>query len=258
MNISSPCLVISSLLKVKVELLSLLTVGVSCFLIILCASVVGGTILYFFKLDRSTYLSSLVFSNTGNMGLPMCLFAFGETGLALGIAYFMVTTISQFTLGVMMMTGDKQVIQHLFRQPILYAIIVAVVLLATDTSLPLWLNRPIDLLAGISIPLMLLGLGVSLAQLKVKSFGIGLLLGFGKCGIGFLSAIVVTTLLGLQGDARNVIVLMASMPVAVFNYIFAVRYQKSPEHIAGGVLASTLLIFLLLPLIILFLNEYLP
>ena len=59
-------------------------------------------------------------------------------------------------------------------------------------------------------------------------------------------------LLGLTGTLRGVLLIQSSMPVAVFSYLFAARYQRHPEDAAGAILVSTLVSFATLPGLLIF------
>jgi len=249
LNIGAPCLIISTLSKVELNPELLLEVGGVCLLISVLIAVIGTAFIKYRQLDIRTYLPSLIFPNVGNMGLPLCMFAFGEEGLALGLAFFMLLSVAHFSVGVVLVSGGS-IWQQLRDAPIIYGIGIAVFLIITDLSLPLWITNTVDLLAGLTIPLMLITLGVSLASLKVASFGTSLLFSVLRIGLGFAVAWLVTEAVGLTGVARGVVLIQSSMPVAVFNYLFAAKYQRSPEQVAGMVVISTGLVFIILPLLL--------
>ena len=73
-----------------------------------------------------------------------------------------------------------------------------------------------------------------------------------RLGLGFAVGLAVATAMGLEGTVRGVVIFESAMPVAVFNYLWAVRYNTAPEVVAGLVLASTALSFVTLPLLLLF------
>jgi predicted permease len=118
--------------------------------------------------------------------------------------------------------------------------------------LPDWLINTTGLLGGITIPLMLITLGVSLASLKVSEWKYSLLFSTVRVVGGFVVAVMVAHWLGLEGVERGVLILQSSMPVAVFNYLLALKYQQEPGEVAGMVVLSTLLAFILLPFIVSF------
>jgi predicted permease len=99
--------------------------------------------------------------------------------------------------------------------------------------------------------MMLLTLGVALANLKVTSLWRSVVLSLGRLGLGLAVGLGIAEILGLEGAARGVLILESAMPVAVLNYLFAARYDRSPEEIAGLVLVSTTLSFVTLPALLL-------
>jgi hypothetical protein len=122
----------------------------------------------------------------------------------------------------------------------------------TGTTPPKWIDTTTELLGGIVIPMMLITLGISLARLGVKSIPRSLGLSVLRLAMGFAVGIGVGAALGLEGTAREVLIVQSSMPVAVFNYLFALRYNTAPEEVAGMVLISTVLSFVTLPLLLWF------
>jgi hypothetical protein len=203
------------------------------------------------RLEIGTFLPSLIFPNIGNMGLPLCLFAFGETGLALALTIFLLVFTLQMSLGIVLVAG-KGNISHLVKQPVLWATVIALVLVAMDWTLPAWLDNTTRLIGDVTIPLMLMTLGVSLARLRVAKWKHSLLFSVIRVAGGFLIALVVADWFDLQGVERGVLILQSSMPVAVFNYLLALKFEREPGEVAGMVLLSTLLAFFCLPFIVAF------
>ena len=203
------------------------------------------------KLEYRDYLPALMFPNTGNMGVPLCLFAFGEEGLTLSLAFFATYAILQFTLGVWLASGSTSAMQ-LLKTPLLYAVIIALALKGADVPVPTWLVETTELLGGFTIPLMLMALGVSLANLSVKHLKVASLISVIRLAMGFAVGVGLATLFQQEGAARGVIILECTMPVAVFNYLFSLRYDRAPGQIAGSVLISTALSFLTMPLLLLY------
>ena len=63
------------------------------------------------------------FSNSGNLGMTIALFAYGSLGLELAIIVFMVTSILHFTIGVSIWSG-KWSIKFLAKTPVIYAVVL--------------------------------------------------------------------------------------------------------------------------------------
>ena len=251
-DIGVPALVIHVLVEAELTIEALSRMAGAAFAA-LCTMALGALVIL--KLARQPlrpYLPALTFGNAGNMGLPVCLFAFGPEGLALAIGYFVVFTTMLFTMGESVASG-RFAAKQIARSRVVLSVIVAVILMAADVTLPAWLGNTLELLGRMTIPLMLLTLGVSLGRLQASSLGRSAILAVLRLGLGFAAGYLVATIGGLQGVERSVVILQSSMPVAVFNYLFAMRYDNRPEEVAGMVVISTALSFATLPLLLLLL-----
>lgn len=249
-NFGTPCLIFSALSRLDIATTTYSGVALATAIVVVCFAVTGIGALRLTGLPMRSFLPSLMFTNAGNMGLPLCLFAFGEDGLGLGIVFFAVTSMGQFTIGQAISAGAANIGQ-LLRAPIIYALAAAVLFLATGESPPAWLANSTQLIGWMTIPLMLLSLGVSLSRLRVASFRNTLFLSLLRLGMGVGIGYGVADLMALEGVARGVVILQSAMPTAVFNYLFAARYGRTPEDVAGVVVLSTIISFATLPLLLL-------
>jgi len=248
-NVGAPCLIFSTLanLEISVTTVGILS-GAALAGIVACA-IISYPILRLGGLSVRGYLPSLVHPNTGNVGLPLCLFAFGEEGLALAIAYYVVNSLSQYVVTPCIASGGLST-HRLVRSPIIYAVGASLAFLLTDTTAPKWLNNATGLLGGMTIPLLLVTLGYSLARLKVDNLKISIWLSALRLAMGFGVGVAIAAVLGLEGAARGVAILQASMPVAILNYLFANQYNAEPEGVASFVVVSTIMSFVTLPLLL--------
>lgn len=248
-NIGTPCLLVSKLLSARPDLHAMADMAMTAVGMSLAIGAVSLAIFHVLKWSPRTYLPAMMFPNAGNMGLPLCLFAFGDEGLALAIAYFTTNAIMQFTIGDGIARGSFST-AALVKNPVAYAVAFVVAMLATDTQLPVWIMNAMEVVGGLVIPLMMLSLGTSLAALKVTALGRSFALSLLRLGGGFLLAVAITALLGIEGRERGVAIIESTMPTAVFNYMFALRYNNQPGEVAGVVLISTVISFLTLPLLL--------
>lgn len=249
MNIAGPCLVISTLSNLSVppaEFLGLL--GAS-------AALIGTTMLAAWVVlalsgkQLRVYLPVIGVGNTGNLGLPLCLFAFGAEGLALAVAVFVVNSVGQYIFTPVIQSGESP-LRTVFQTPVVYGAVIGLSLMFSEVQLPQWIDSTLELLANLLIPLMLLALGNTLAELRMTRMGSSLLWGAVRLALGFAVAHVIVLAFGLEGIAKGVIILQGSMPAAVFTYLFAARYNRSPETVASIVLSSTVLSALTLPFLV--------
>ncbi|MNN04304.1 Membrane transport protein [compost metagenome] len=252
LNIGTPCLVLSSLSRTEVDPQAFGQMALACVVVSLLMGLIGVVLSRTMAMDWKVLVPAYLFPNTGNMGLPISLYAFGEQGLALAVAFFLMLSVAQFTLG-MLLSGAERSWRKLLISPTIISLGAALVVMLFDLELPRWLANTVNLLGGTAIPMMLITLGVSLASIRVQHLGRGMLLGALRilCGAG--AGWLIGHLLDLSPLAQAVLVLQSAMPVAVFNYLFAVRANRSPEEVASLVMCSTLLSFVVLPLLLVWL-----
>lgn len=249
LNIGIPCLVFRSLTSLDVPPAELARMAGLAAAAMSMFAIGGMAVLKAMKLPAHTFLGPLVFSNSGNIGLPICLFAFGESGLALGMAYFAVSSTCHVVLGGPLFSGSFS-LRPFFRSPLTWAVVITVGVVASGAAVPTWVARTTTLLGDIAIPLMLLTLGVSLSKMHPESLGRSVTLALVRLGLGVSAGLLLTTLLGVDGLPRKVLVLQGSMPVGVLNYLFAQRYARSPEQVASLVLVSTLISVISIPVLL--------
>lgn len=251
-NIGVPCLVFATLVQADIEPKALATMAGATAVVVVAVGLLGAGALILTRQPVRPFLPSLMFPNVGNMGLPLCLLAFGDVGLALGIAVFTVMVVIQFVASPIIAGGITSPVE-LARIPILYAVAASLIVILGNLEPWAWVVNTTKILGGMVIPLMLTTLGISLARLRVvglaRAAGIAVL----RVGLGFGIGLGVATLLGFEGAAKGVLVLQSSLPVAVFNFLFAERYQTRPTDVAGAVVVSTLLSFAALPALLWFL-----
>lgn len=251
LNIGAPALILSTLSQVDIDPSLFADIAIACVLVSVIMAILGFVIPRLLGDDVRTYLPSFVFPNVGNMGLPVCMFAFGEQGLALALIFFMVLSVAHFPVGILMAGGrEAGGLMGIIKMPILYAIALAVLLMMSGAVLPDFLNNAVSLIGAMTIPLMLITLGVSLYSLKVSGWGKALLYSLIRILGGLSAGLLVVWWLDIEGVARSVVLIQSSMPVAVFNYLFAVRFDRQPDAVAGLVVVSTLLSFVSLPILL--------
>lgn len=248
-EITAPCLVIATLGKLAIQPQQIIQVGMYVAVAVCCMTVMSYLVLRLTGFSWRTFAPTMIFGNHGYMGMPLCLFAFGEQGLALAVIYFAVTALFHNTLGIATVSGEMS-LRFVVTSPIILATVLGVALIFTGTHLPAWAHNTFALLGQITIPLMLFALGVALAGLAIRHWQKNLLLAVLRLGVCLLAGFAVTVLFQLEGVIRQVIILEAAMPAAIFNYILAERYRQSPDEVASVIALSTLATFLMLPMLI--------
>jgi malate permease and related proteins len=250
--VGAPCLIFHTLVTTEADRASLSRMS-GLALTLIAGTVVANTLLLrALRWPVRNYLGPLTFANTGNLGIPICYFAFGEPGLALAVAYFSTSFMVHSLAGDFIFAGQRS-IRPLLTSPLFYAAMLSVLVLVLELPVPKIVLRTTQLLGGLTIPLMLITLGVSLSNLSAARFDRSLILSALRIGVGLAVALGIATCLGLEGTTRGVFILEASMPVGVLNYVFAQRYDREPVQIASLVLTSTLASLATIPAILSFL-----
>ncbi len=249
LRIGTPCLVFSSLTSLDLDLTQFWQMAVSAALAVAIAGALGIVCLAALRLPANAFLPLLMLPNSGNIGLPVVLLTFGERGLALGVSYFFMIALMQFTLGPAITAGELHV-RHLINQPLIYAVALVLIVFSTGIRVPVMVAETTRMLGSIVIPSMLLLLGTALARLKVVDLRRAAALSVTRLVIGAVVGLIVVNIVGLTGTSAGVAFLMAVMPSAVVNHIFAQRYAARPADVAGTIVTSTILTILLLPVLV--------
>lgn len=238
-NFATPCLVFAVLVKADIDKQAMRDVLAACLAAYGALAIFVWGALRATGLAVRTYFAPTVFANTGNLGLPVAFFAYGETGLAYAIVIFALMIILSFTVGIWVTAGAG--VLGVLRQPLIYASVLGGVFAFNDWEVAGWLLNSLDLAGQMAIPLMLLTLGVSIAGLTVRDIGAAAAISLAKLAASAMVALAVTRVFGLSGAAEGTVILQLIMPAAVTNYLLAERYQTQPGRVAGLVVVSTLI-----------------
>ena len=219
-------------------------------------AVIGLIALYLLKKDLSMELPSLILPNTGNMGIPICLFAYGTQGLGVASAIASVIILFHFTLGVFL-AKKKFSLDIVVKSPPVYAIIISVIFLYFQIKTPLFLENTTFLLTYATIFLVLMSLGIALTRFKF-SLKDSVILSFCRVILGPLIAFVVIYNFELSGFAAGVLLIQSAMPSAILNYLVGSMYspKKVVESIASTIVVSTVASFLTIPIIVFIALKY--
>lgn len=250
MLVGTPALVFSTITTTDLPTALLLEVALGALCVCLTAILFATVSLRLMNHSLSSYLPAITMPNSGSLGLPLVLLAFGDDGLAFGVAFYVLIAIFQYTVMPIVVAG-KFSIKSVVQEPLIWAVISALVFLLSSTRVPAVIADTTGILGGMMIPVMLLLLGVSIAKLGFndlkKSFNLAVL----RLVIGVAAGLSVIFLLGTSGVASGTILLMSAMPSALVTYVIAARYDRDPEQVAGLVVTSTVVTLIVLPLILL-------
>ena len=202
-------------------------------------------------------LPPLIMPNTGNMGLPICLFAYGSQGLGVSASISALIILCHFTLGVFL-AARKFSVDVIIKSPPFYAIIVAVILLYYDFHLPVFIENTTFLLMYATIFLILMSLGIALTRFKVFSFKKALICSIGRVIVGPIIGFLLIKYFKLTGFAAGVLLIQCAMPSAVLNYLVASMYspKKIIDSVASTIVVSTVMSFFTIPVVVFFALKY--
>ena len=214
-------------------------------------SIIGIIILIIQKKDYLTELPPLILPNCGNMGLPICLFAYGQLGLGVASAISAVVIISHFTLGIFL-ASKKISFKILIKSVPVYAVLIAVSFLYFNIQPPKFIENTAFLLAYSTIALILMSLGIALTKLKVFSLKNALVSSFARLILGPLVGLGLIYFFELKGVPAGVLFIQCSMPSAILTYLVGSMHssKKVVNSIASTIVVSTVGSFLTLPIIV--------
>jgi len=247
LHVGAPALLFATLLTTEIatEKLTISALAAFIYIIAIIALLVGGSVLL--KVPLQPHTTGLSFGNWGNLGMPICLFAFGDEGLAIAATFFAVSIFLQFTLGWRLAAGSWP-IGTILSQPLMWALISAVALKAAHIMPPKWVLDTAVLAGGAAIPCMLLALGGGIARMQPTGIPKGILLAGIRLLAGFAVGYALTLVLPFSEDMKAVVLVISLMPVAVFNYILAEKTGQDGPSVASYVVASTALGIIALPI----------
>ncbi len=263
--ITLPALIVTSMqYEFNLERLRLIKntflIALIIYLTMILTSYIG---IRFFKLkeetDKNIYQFMIIFANTAFMGYPVIEVVFGSQGIFLAAIYNLVLNIMLWTIGIFIIDTKNKGFNFDYKKlfnPGIVSVLLGLILFVLPIELPLLAGEILNLLGGLTTPLALLVIGSSLAEVNVVS----VFTNFKLWVIVFLRQIlfpllVLFILIQLEIDylVIGVNVILTGMPIAAITAIFAQKYKENFILASEGVFLSTLLSFLTIPLLILFL-----
>ncbi|MEM7472837.1 MAG: AEC family transporter [Pseudomonadota bacterium] len=252
MTLSVPALIFVALMQTEIAPSALTTVFLAAIATYGLITVACYVLVKLGKLETRTFLAPLIFGNTGNLGLPLALFAFGPEGLGYAVVIFAMMGVYSFTYGVWLVSGGGD-LRKIVQEPLVGATLLGALFLWQGWETPRFLTNTIELIGQMAIPLMLITLGVAVARLSPGAVTRAITLSAIKVVICGAAAWGAGTYFGLPDVALAVLILQATTPVAVTSYLLAAKYEADADPVAGLVVVSTLMSVGFIPLILAFL-----
>ncbi len=217
--------------------------------VILGPALVAWAVARAFGYSFKTFAPPMMFNNSGNMGLPLMLLAFGEKMLPAAVVLFIIENTLHFSIGVKILDPRASLL-GIFRIPIVIATVAGLAISLLQLHLPPLLATPIEMLGQICIPLMLFALGVRLIHIDWADWKIGLVGAITAPLSGLLFALPAIALLDLPEQQAAMLIVFAALPPAVLNYMMAERYQQQPRQVASIVMLGNLAAVIIMPLVL--------
>ena len=253
-NIGTPGMIIYSLTSTDISFNLFKDYFWYYFIAMIIFGLTGVIFLFFLKTkDIIRELPPFVMPNTGNMGLPICLFAYGSQGLGVAASISALIILSHFTLGIFL--ADRKFNSNvILKNPPFYAIIISVILLYFKVEVPLFVENTTFLLMYATIFLILMSLGISLTRFKVFSFRKAFISSIARVIFGPIIGFLLIRFFSLEGFAAGTLLIQCSMPSAVLNYLVASIYspKKIVDSVASTIVVSTVMSFITVPIVVFF------
>ncbi|NBZ97959.1 MAG: hypothetical protein EBS46_04185 [Proteobacteria bacterium] len=242
-NIGLPCLIYDSLTRSNLTINIYFKIFLSAVLVLAIGFLFGYLLIKIFRLPSIKLTTPLMHPNTGNMGIPLSLLAFGNEGLALAAGFASIVMVSHFTANTAISSGNYS-LKRIILSPVLLSLIFSLIILFYKIEMPNFFNSITKILSGFVIPLVLLSLGISLSKINIKKLKIGFILGLFKLISGPFIGLLVVYLLKLDGNVARVVIL---------TYLIAAQNNSYDQEIGTAVFVSTIGSAFSIPIILFFL-----
>ncbi|WP_299297417.1 AEC family transporter [uncultured Tateyamaria sp.] len=249
MTLSLPCLIFVSLMQTRIDPAALTALSLASVVAYAAVTILFLLFVRLGRLETRTYAAPLIFGNTGNLGLPLALFAFGDAGLSYAIIVFAIMALWSYTFGIWLVAGSGA-FGKVLREPLVWGTVLGALFLWQGWQTPVFLTNTLTLVGQMAIPMMLITLGVAVARLSGRGLMRAAVLSTLKLAACTGIAWTVGRYFELDPVAFGVLVLQVATPVAVTSYLIAEKYGADAQAVAGLVVASTLISVGALPLIL--------
>ena len=256
-NVGTPAMIFYTITTTGVTLSVFIEYFIYALIIIGGFSLVGIIFLLLLKKDFISELPPLILPNTGNMGIPICLFAYGELGMGIAAAISSLIVLLHFTLNIFLAKRAFD-FKTILKSPSFYAILITVLFLYFEIPFPQFVLNTVMLLAYGMIVMILMSLGVALTQMKVFSFKDALITSFGRVIIGPIIGFAVIKFFNLSGIPAGVLLIQSCMPSAILCYLIAHMYSPKEivDNISSTIVVSTIMSLFTIPITLFFALKY--
>ncbi len=250
-NFGTPSLIIFALTSTGVTFAIFAEYFIYALILLINFGIVGIIFLILMKKDYIRELPPFILPNTGNMGIPICLFAYGKLGMGVAAAISSLVVFLHFTLNVFLAKKEFDFIVVL-KSPSFYAILIIVAFLYFEIDMPQFVLNAVMLLAYTMIVLILMSLGIALTQMKIFSFKSAFISSIGRVIVGPIIGFILIKIFNLSGFAAGVLLIQSSMPSAILCYLVASMYSPKEvvDNISSMIVLSTIMSLITVPIIV--------
>lgn len=203
----------------------------------------------YLKVSTKTLVPPMMFNNSGNLGIPLMVLAFGEAALPIAVVLFLTENILHFTLGMYMLSPRSNFL-NILKMPMVVATFLGLIWSLQSWSVVPAVKVPIDMLGQIAIPLMLFALGVRMTNVDFSHWKLGVISGFLSPISGLSAAFVWHFVVGIPKESLSYVLVFACLPPAVLNYIVAEMHHQEPHKVASMVLIGNLMSIVIVPCVL--------
>ncbi|ACL73120.1 AEC family transporter [Thioalkalivibrio sulfidiphilus] len=240
MEIFTPALIFSALSAQGFQIADYSQLALAATLVVLGSGLVVLPFVRLLRVDWKTFVPPMMFTNSGNMGIPILLLAFGEAALPAAIVLFLVENTLHFTAG-MYMVNHRANLWNVLRTPMILASIAGIAVSLSGFVVPSVAAVPIEMMGQIAIPLMLFTLGVRMVDADFSDWRLGLWGAVLAPVSGLVIAGLLYPWLTLSPEQMAYLFIFAALPPAVLNYMVAEKFQQEPKRVASIVFIANLL-----------------
>ncbi len=250
-NFGTPSLIIFALTSTGVTFAIFAEYFIYALILLINFGIVGIIFLILMKKDYIRELPPFILPNTGNMGIPICLFAYGKLGMGVAAAISSLVVFLHFTLNVFLAKKEFDFIVVL-KSPSFYAILIIVAFLYFEIDMPQFVLNTVMLLAYTMIVLILMSLGIALTQMKIFSFKSAFISSIGRVIVGPIIGFILIKIFNLSGFSAGVLLIQSSMPSAILCYLVASMYSPKEvvDNISSMIVLSTIMSLITVPIIV--------
>lgn len=247
MDIFVPALVFSALASKSFDWESYKVLAAGAAIVVLGSGLLAWPVGRLLGVNWKTFVPPMMFNNSGNMGLPLAILAFGQDALPAAVMMFLVSNTLHYSLGTWMLSPNAR-LWNLWREPVMLASIAG--LAVSVSGIAVWepLYFAVRMTGDVSIPLLLFSLGVRLTQADFSDVKLGVVAGLVCPATGLVFAALCVWLLPLTAGHAAMLIVFGALPPAVLNFVFSEQYGQEPQRVASIVMVGNLMSLAVVPL----------